>query len=324
MLRFCRERGIPAPRLRERRRPRARRLRRGRRLAARLEAKPVLLTLPIGEHEAVEGVIDLLAMKAWRAGGEGEIPEPLREAARGAREQLVETRRRVRRRAAREVPRGGRAARRTRSCAGSSPARARARSCRCWRRSPPASSASSACSGRPRSCCPPPPTAPRSGRARAQRRSPPTRRAVPALVLKTIIDRYAGTLSVFRVVSGTLHPDTSILDATQATRGAAVEAVRAARRRARGRAGGRARRHRGRREAQVGPHRPRTGRREGRLGAAAPIAIPQGVISYAISAKSKGDEDKVFTSLGRLVEEDPTLHLGRDPMTGRVPAHRPR
>ena len=47
-----------------------------------------------------------------------------------------------------------------------------------------------------------------------------------------------------------------------------------------------------------------------------PIPIPQGVISYAISAKSKGDEDKVFTALGRLVEEDPTLHLGRDPMTG--------
>ena len=50
--------------------------------------------------------------------------------------------------------------------------------------------------------------------------------------------------------------------------------------------------------------------------ALAPLAIPQGVISYAIQAKSKGDEDKVFSSLGRLVEEDPTLHLGRDPATG--------
>ena len=50
--------------------------------------------------------------------------------------------------------------------------------------------------------------------------------------------------------------------------------------------------------------------------ALAPMTIPQGVISYAIRAKSKGDEDKVFTSLGRLVEEDPTLQLGRDPSTG--------
>jgi len=47
-----------------------------------------------------------------------------------------------------------------------------------------------------------------------------------------------------------------------------------------------------------------------------PLPIPQGVISYAISAHEKGDEDKVFTSLGRLVDEDPTLQLGRDPATG--------
>jgi elongation factor G len=40
------------------------------------------------------------------------------------------------------------------------------------------------------------------------------------------------------------------------------------------------------------------------------------VLSYAISAKSKGDEDKVYASLGRLVEEDPTLHLGREASTG--------
>jgi elongation factor G len=46
------------------------------------------------------------------------------------------------------------------------------------------------------------------------------------------------------------------------------------------------------------------------------IPIPEGVISYAIQAKSKGEEDKVFTSLGRLVEEDPTLQLGRDASTG--------
>ncbi len=46
------------------------------------------------------------------------------------------------------------------------------------------------------------------------------------------------------------------------------------------------------------------------------LTIPQGVISYAIQARSKGDEDKVYTSLGRLVEEDPTLHLGREASTG--------
>jgi elongation factor G len=46
------------------------------------------------------------------------------------------------------------------------------------------------------------------------------------------------------------------------------------------------------------------------------LTLPEGVISYAIQAKSKGEEDKVFASLGRLVEEDPTVQLGRDPSTG--------
>jgi elongation factor G len=46
------------------------------------------------------------------------------------------------------------------------------------------------------------------------------------------------------------------------------------------------------------------------------IAIPHGVLSYAIEARSKGDEDKVFSSLARLVEEDPTLQVGRDASTG--------
>jgi len=46
------------------------------------------------------------------------------------------------------------------------------------------------------------------------------------------------------------------------------------------------------------------------------LSIPQGVISYAIQAKSKGDEDKVYSSLGRMVLEDPTLHVGREASTG--------
>jgi elongation factor G len=48
----------------------------------------------------------------------------------------------------------------------------------------------------------------------------------------------------------------------------------------------------------------------------ATLPIPQGVISYAIQPKAKGDEDKVYASLGRLVEEDPTLRLGREASTG--------
>ena len=40
------------------------------------------------------------------------------------------------------------------------------------------------------------------------------------------------------------------------------------------------------------------------------------VMSFAITPKAKGDEDKVVTALRRLVEEDPTLDLHRDDQTG--------
>ncbi|HPC82810.1 MAG TPA: elongation factor G [Thermoanaerobaculaceae bacterium] len=46
-----------------------------------------------------------------------------------------------------------------------------------------------------------------------------------------------------------------------------------------------------------------------------PVPIPEAAISFAITAKTKGDEDKIAQGLQRLQEEDPTLHLGRDPQT---------
>ena len=39
-------------------------------------------------------------------------------------------------------------------------------------------------------------------------------------------------------------------------------------------------------------------------------------MAFAIEPKTKGDEDKVFTALRRLQEEDPTIDLHRDPQTG--------
>jgi elongation factor G len=44
------------------------------------------------------------------------------------------------------------------------------------------------------------------------------------------------------------------------------------------------------------------------------IALPAPVMAFAMEAK--GDEDKVYTSLRRLQEEDPTIDLHRDPQTG--------
>jgi elongation factor G len=44
--------------------------------------------------------------------------------------------------------------------------------------------------------------------------------------------------------------------------------------------------------------------------------LPAPVMAFAIEPKTKGDEDKVFSSLRRLQEEDPTIDLHRDPQTG--------
>jgi elongation factor G len=46
-----------------------------------------------------------------------------------------------------------------------------------------------------------------------------------------------------------------------------------------------------------------------------PVPIPEAAISFAISAKAKGDEDKIAQGLAKLQDEDPTLHIGRDPQT---------
>ena len=46
------------------------------------------------------------------------------------------------------------------------------------------------------------------------------------------------------------------------------------------------------------------------------IKLPAPVMAFAIEPKSKGEEDKVFSSLRRLQEEDPTIDLHRDAQTG--------
>ncbi|MDZ4186360.1 MAG: elongation factor G, partial [Desulfuromonadales bacterium] len=45
-----------------------------------------------------------------------------------------------------------------------------------------------------------------------------------------------------------------------------------------------------------------------------PLALKP-VISFALATKGKGDEDKIMSSLHKLVEEDPTLHVSRDEET---------
>ena len=47
-----------------------------------------------------------------------------------------------------------------------------------------------------------------------------------------------------------------------------------------------------------------------------PLSWSRRRMNFAITHKTKGDEEKVASAIKRLAEEDPTLSLWRDPQTG--------
>ena len=57
---------------------------------------------------------------------------------------------------------------------------------------------------------------------------------------------------------------------------------------------------------------------DGTGGAFAAIDFPAPLMSFAITARSKGEEDKVISALRRLAEEDPMLEVHRDEQTGEM------
>jgi elongation factor G len=133
-------------------------------------------------------------------------------------------------------------------------------------------------------------------------------------VFKSIADRYAGMLSVLRVVSGTLRTDMTIANARTGSRERISKILRM----------------QGEQTSdvkEVGPggivalaklRDTRTGDTLCAEKSGLQIQVPpppRGVISFAVEAANKGDEDKVFESLNRLVDEDPSLTLSRDPQT---------
>jgi elongation factor G len=136
-----------------------------------------------------------------------------------------------------------------------------------------------------------------------------------AYVFKTRADPFAGRINLFRVYQGTLTHDSQVLN----TRAHAKERI------------GQLLVPRGKELTQADAFGP------GDIGAVAKlketragdwlaardeaivmpsIKLPAPVMAFAIEPKAKGDEDKVFTALRRLQEEDPTIDLHRDPQTG--------
>ncbi len=139
--------------------------------------------------------------------------------------------------------------------------------------------------------------------------------AVAAFVFKTVADPFAGRISIFRVYAGEVKSDTTLVN------------------------------HRDHSKERLGSlmtldgkeHEKAAGFGVGDIGAVAKLkevqtgdvlvdaehdleppalGFPEPVMSFAVSAKTKGDEDKVAQALRRLGEEDPTLRLSRDQQTG--------
>ncbi|MBU1150743.1 MAG: elongation factor G [Proteobacteria bacterium] len=135
-----------------------------------------------------------------------------------------------------------------------------------------------------------------------------------ALVFKTIADPYAGRLTLFRVYSGTLSSDSSVFNASRKS----TERI------------GNLFFLEGKTQKPVETLIPGDIAAIAKLKETAtgdtlctektPIVFarvepPPAIISFAVELKTRGDEDKIVSSIHRLTDEDPTLSFHRDDQT---------
>jgi elongation factor G len=146
------------------------------------------------------------------------------------------------------------------------------------------------------------------------RRPPSEKEPLAALVFKTIADPYAGKLNVFRVFSGQLNSDSAVYNSTRDERERIGQVFML----------------QGKTQAPVAVAAVGDIVAVAKLKTTAtgdtlcdekdPIVLPaiefpKPSISFAVEPKSKADEERVSQGLARLMEEDPTLHVGRDSQT---------
>ena len=138
-----------------------------------------------------------------------------------------------------------------------------------------------------------------------------------ALVFKTVADPFAGRLSMVRIFSGKLTSDMQLYNPNREVKERFNQIYQMT-----------GKNQKTLNEALPGdlvaiPKLKDTHTGDTLCDEKAPIRFPEieplpAVISYAIEAKEKGDEEKVFAGINRLLEEDPTLRLDRDPQTGEA------
>jgi elongation factor G len=141
---------------------------------------------------------------------------------------------------------------------------------------------------------------------------------VSAFIFKTVADPFAGKISFLRVMTGTLKPDSAVINVG---REGVAERL------------GNLAMLQGKQNTPIGELK------AGDLGVIAklketqtsdtlaesgnpilyaPVTFPEPAISYAVEPKSKGDEEKISIALARLMEEDPVLRVRRDPRSAEL------
>lgn len=152
------------------------------------------------------------------------------------------------------------------------------------------------------------------GTDNVEERQPSEDSPFSAIVFKTIADPYAGRLTLFRVYSGKLTPDSSIYNSTKKITekfGHVFFLEGKNQKQADGLIAGDIAGVAKLKETVTGD----TLCNEKSPLIFEKVAVPPPIMSFAIEPKTRGDEDKIASSIHRLTEEDPTIVFSRNTQT---------
>jgi elongation factor G len=291
-----------------------------------LQARPVPIQLPIGSAENLQGFVDVVRMKALLAQPDGtlkedELPADLADAAQAARERLMETAAEVNDELIEQYLENG-------TLTDEQLATALRQGVIGRKFIPVLAGSGSKNIGVPAlldavvTLLPAPSELgpmkgedPKSGEV--VEREVSAEAPLSLFVFKTIVDPFAGKLSVFQVVSGQLNGDSTLVNVNSETKERFGNVFKLE----------------GKKQHPVDrviagdiaavAKLKDTVAGDTLVDERAPIVYPRLLdfppsISFAVAPKSKGDEEKVSQALNRLAEEDPTLRLGRDPQSKEI------
>jgi elongation factor G len=287
-----------------------------------LEVKPVPVTIPIGEEESFKGIIDLIEMKAYIYGENGKysvesIPKDLEDAANSWRERLIESVAEINDELLEKYLRGESfendlvykmlregvlSARIVPVFVGSAVKLIGVNSIM-----------DAICHYLP-SPLERPPVKGQNLNGEVVEKGSKLEESLSAFVFKTISDPYTGKMSIFRIFSGSMKTDSTVYNLAKRSREKVGQIFRIV----------------GKKQFPVSPalfgdivvanklKDTETGDTlsdESNPVIISPPNMPHVVMSYAIQPRTRADEDKLFSSLGRIREEDPTVQFRRDEQT---------